>query len=104
MELARQLEWSEERVELWHYRTRDQVEVDIILEDRRSRVVAIDVKAASTVRTDDFRGLRHVAERVGEDFVAGLVLYTGGETLSFGPKLRAVPISAIWESLVPADN
>lgn len=50
-EIARQLSWSRTRAELFHYRTKDQVEVDAILEDRRGRVVAIEVKSASTVST-----------------------------------------------------
>lgn len=97
MEIERQLTWSDERVEQFHYRTRDKVEVDIVLENRRGQVVALDVKAGATVRPDDFRGIRHLAERVGDDLIAGVVLYTGGQTLSFGPKLRAVPIAALWE-------
>jgi predicted AAA+ superfamily ATPase len=97
MEVARQLTWSEHRAELYHYRTKDKVEVDIVLEDRRGRVVAIDVKAGSTVRGEDFRGLRHLADRLGDDFVVGVILYTGKQTLPFGPKFRAMPISALWE-------
>jgi predicted AAA+ superfamily ATPase len=96
MELARQLTWSQERVELFHYRTRDQVEVDGVLENRRGEVVGIEVKAAATVRGDDFRGLRHLQERLGSDFLVGLVLFTGPETLPFGERLRAVPVSALW--------
>ena len=98
MEIARQLTWSEERAEMFHYRTKDQVEVDIVLENRRGKVVAIDVKARSTVRADDFRGIRHLADRVGSDLVAGIVLYTGRETLPFGSRFRAVPIAALWET------
>lgn len=97
MELARQLTWSGKRADLYHYRTKDGVEVDAVLEDRQGRVVGIEVKAASTVRTEDFRGLRHLESRLGADFVVGLVLYTGSQTLSFGPRLRAMPISAVWE-------
>ncbi len=98
MELARQRTWSRLRVELSHYRTKDKVEVDAVLEDRQGRVVGIEVKAASTVRAEDFQGLRHLAERLGDDFVVGVVLYTGAQTLSFGPALRAIPISALWET------
>ncbi|GIH68986.1 hypothetical protein Mth01_12390 [Sphaerimonospora thailandensis] len=97
MELARQLSWSDERVELFHYRTKDKVEVDAVLENRQGRVVGIEIKASSTVRPDDFRGLNHLAARLGDDFVAGVVLYTGTQTLPFGPRLRAVPVSALWE-------
>ncbi|GGL10824.1 hypothetical protein Sme01_15740 [Sphaerisporangium melleum] len=97
MELARQLTWSEERAELFHYRTKDKVEVDAVLENRQGRVVAIEVKASSTVRPDDFRGLRHLADRLGDDFVVGVVLYTGTQTLPFGERMRAMPVSALWE-------
>ncbi|WP_028926973.1 ATP-binding protein [Pseudonocardia acaciae] len=101
MELARQLTWARRRVELFHYRTKDGTEVDAVLEDRRGRVVGIEVKASSTVRAEDFRGLRHLADRLGDDFVAGYVLYTGGQTLPFGPRLRAVPVAALWELPTP---
>jgi hypothetical protein len=39
------------------------------------------------VGQDDFSGLRHLADRLGDDFIVGLVLYTGQQTLSFGPRL-----------------
>lgn len=97
MEIARQLTWSRQRAELFHYRTKDKVEVDIVLENRRGQVVAIDVKAASTVRGDDFRGIQHLKDRLGDELVVGIVLYTGQQTLPFGPSFRAVPISALWE-------
>lgn len=98
MEIARQLTWSEQRVDLYHYRTKDQVEVDIVLENRHGQVVAIDVKAAYTVKGEDFRGLQHLADRLGADLQVGIVLYTGQHTLPFGPRLRAIPISALWEA------
>jgi hypothetical protein len=76
MELGRQLTWSRQRAELFHYRTKDKVEVDAVLENRQGQVVGIEVKASSTVGPDDFRGLRHLAARTGGDFLAGVVLYT----------------------------
>ncbi|MFF3666978.1 ATP-binding protein [Microtetraspora malaysiensis] len=97
MELARQLTWSDQRAELFHYRTKDMIEVDAVLENRQGKVVGVEVKASSTVRSEDFKGLRHLADRLGDDFVAGVVLYTGTQTLPFGPKLRAMPVGALWE-------
>jgi uncharacterized protein len=96
-ELARQTTWSDELVDLYHYRDHNKVEVDVVLENRRQQVVGIEVKAASTVRSDDFTGLGRLAERLGDDFLAGIVLYTGTATLPFGPKMRAVPVSALWQ-------
>ena len=97
MELARQLTWSRQRVELFHYRTKDRVEVDAVLENRQGEVVGIEVKASSTVGPEDFSGLRHLAGRASGDFLAGIVLYTGTQTLPFGPRMRAMPVAALWE-------
>lgn len=96
MELARQLTWSSERARLYHYRTKDQVEVDAVLETADGRVVAIEVKAGATVRAEDLAGLRHLYRRLGTRLVAGYVLYTGQQTLPFGDRLRALPIDSLW--------
>jgi len=48
------------------------------------------------VRSEDLSGLRHLADRLGDRFVAGYIFYTGQQTLPFGPKLRALPIEALW--------
>lgn len=95
-EIARLLSWAEEPVRMYHYRDRDQYEVDIVLERASGEVVAIEVKAAETVRDDDFRGIRRLARRLGDRLLAGIVLYTGGQRLPFGSNLRALPISALW--------
>ncbi|MGH3449986.1 MAG: ATP-binding protein [Haloechinothrix sp.] len=96
MELARQLTWSEERGRLYHYRTKEKLEVDAVIETPDGRVAGIEVKAGATVRTEDVAGLRNMAKQLGERFVAGYVLYTGQQTLPFGDKLRAVPLDALW--------
>ena len=98
MEIARQLTWTNQTIDLFHYRTRDQVEVDIVLQNRHQQVIAIEVKASSTVADTDFRGIRHLQTKIGDDFLAGYVLYLGQQTLPFGDQLRALPVSALWES------
>jgi uncharacterized protein len=96
MELARQLTWSEERARLYHYRTKDKLEVDAVIETADGRVIGIEVKAGATVRTEDLGGLRNLANVLGERFVAGYVLYTGQQTLPYGEKIRALPLDALW--------
>ncbi|WP_207756141.1 ATP-binding protein [Nonomuraea cypriaca] len=95
-EVARQLTWANEPVQLFHYRDRDKVEVDIVLEHASGEVIGVEIKAAETVRSDDFRGLRHLADRLGARFRAGFVLYTGEQALAFGERLRALPMAALW--------
>lgn len=101
MEIARQLSWSEQVVEMYHFRNRDKVEVDLVLENARGEVVALEVKAGSTVRADDFNGLKHLEERLGDKFLLGAVLHTGPDTMPFGSKMRAIPIASIWEASPP---
>ncbi|MGH3755935.1 MAG: ATP-binding protein [Pseudonocardiaceae bacterium] len=95
-ELARQLSWTAEPVRLHHYRDRDGYEVDAVLEHASGDVVAIEVKAAETVRGEDFRGIRHLARRLGDQLIAGIILYAGVQPLPFGDRLRALPISTLW--------
>jgi predicted AAA+ superfamily ATPase len=96
MELARQLGWSATRADLYHFRTKDGAEVDVVLEAADGTLVGVEVKAGATVRIEDFRGLRLLAERAGARFRLGVVLYTGTEELSFGDRLRCLPMSTLW--------
>lgn len=100
-ELGRQLTWSQMSARLYHYRDRDQYEVDGILENNAGDIIGIEVAASETVRTDDFKGLRLLQRRLGSRFKAGFVLYCGTESLSFGQGLKALPISAIWTTEAP---
>lgn len=98
MELERQREWSESEPSLLHYRDNQQREVDIVLEKRGGEIVGVEVKSATTVRSRDFAGLRHLRDRLGDRFKAGVVLYTGERTLPFGDRLMAVPLCGLWAS------
>ncbi len=51
----------------------------------------------TTADARDFRGLKTLAELAGERFQRGIVLYGGAECVPFGPKMWAVPISALWQ-------
>lgn len=98
-ELFKQAEWSRTRPRFFHFRNKTGVEVDIILENRRRRCVGIEVKAAATVRTNDFKGLHWMKRNFGELFLRGIVLYNGEEIVPFGDDLFAVPIKALWQTV-----
>ncbi|MDA8318603.1 MAG: ATP-binding protein [Actinomycetota bacterium] len=95
-ELSRQLTFASQQVRLYHYRDRDQYEVDAVLESAAGEIVACEVKAAETVRSEDFRGIERLARQLGDQLTAGIVLYAGQTPLPFGDRLRAWPISALW--------
>jgi len=97
-ELLKQIGWMGRDCEVFHYRDKDQDEVDFVVEDSGGSVVGIEVKASATVGAGDFKGLRKLAAACGEDFKTGLVVYDGETTVAFGPRLWAAPISCLWGS------
>lgn len=95
-ELRKQGAWNRVRAQLFHFRTLSGQEVDLVLENAAGKLVGIEVKATSKISATDFRGLKAFRELTGKRFHRGVLLYTGNETLPFGPDLIALPISALW--------
>ena len=96
-EVLKLITWSDKRVRVSHFRTKEQDEVDLVLEDRRGRVIGIEVKASATVRPQDLRGLRQLQAAVGNKFVHGLVLHDHDRITPFDEKLHAAPVSMLWQ-------
>lgn len=97
-ELQRQASSLELHTTMSHFRDRDGVEVDIVLERGPHRVAGIEVKAAAVVNAKDFRGLRKLREAAGTSFKAGVVLYDGTVGYRHDHNLWALPISTLWEA------
>ena len=96
-QLIAQAAWTDPDLRFWHYRDKDQVEVDLVV-TRGRKVWGIEVKAAGTLAAGDGRGLVRLAERCGEDFQQGLLLYAGEDLLPLADKrMLAVPLSELWE-------
>ena len=94
-ELRKALSLSAEDWYLSHFRDKDQVEVDFVLESPLRQLIGIEVKASATVNTSDFKGLKKLQSLAGGAFTTGLVLYDGSQALSFGDGLWAVPLAAL---------
>jgi hypothetical protein len=91
--------WRPLPIAFYHFRDRDNLEVDIALEQGAGTVAGVEVKATATVSAADFRGLRKLKEAAGKRFAGGVVLYDGEASGSFGDAMHAVPIRAQWEAL-----
>ncbi len=95
-ELIKHQTWSDLHTRLMHYRTSTGMEVDFVLENRRKELVGIEVKAATTVISKDFNGLRHLRETTPGQFKRGLLLYTGEQVVPFDQQLLAVPMGVLF--------
>jgi len=94
-ELTKHAEWAAETVRLYHYQ-REREDVDLVLEWNDGSIAAIEVKSRATVRRDDWKWLAKLRDQRSSHFQAGVVLYTGEQTVPLGDRLWAVPLSGLW--------
>jgi uncharacterized protein len=98
-ELQKQSTWSKLQIQIYHFRTSSGEEVDIILEDRSGNIVGIEIKNSTTVNPSDFKGLRYLREKAKDNFIKGIILYTGSQYIPFEKNLFALPVNALWEDI-----
>lgn len=90
-ELVKWMKTVQRAGELYFYRTRSGLEVDLLLETRHG-IIGMEIKSGSTVTGADFRPLRDVASGLGSKWRGGMVIYRGKEIRKIGdPSLWAVP-------------
>jgi hypothetical protein len=95
-ELRKQTGWSKTAVNLFHFRTQTDAEVDIIMETGNGEVVGIEVKAGGSVNAEAFKGLRVLESELGKKFKRGIVLYAGEKSVSFDERMFALPLPSLW--------
>ncbi|MBC8440370.1 MAG: ATP-binding protein [Deltaproteobacteria bacterium] len=99
MECYKHMMWAKETMSLYHFRDKRKNEVDIVLEQADGRLIGIEVKASDTIRQNDFKGLKKLAELTMNQFKYGLVFYTGSRLMPFGDGCNlyfAVPLSILF--------
>lgn len=92
-----QASWTDPDIRFWHYRDKDQVEVDLVV-TRGQKVWGLEMKASASVNKQDGKGLARLAGQCGKNFQAGILLYAGKDILPIGQTpFMAVPFSKLWE-------
>ncbi|MEY3235116.1 MAG: hypothetical protein RL230_2387 [Pseudomonadota bacterium] len=96
-ELIRAAPMQHHEVRFNHWRSADQREIDVLLE-ANNRLIAVEVKASSSVSLDDFKSIRWFsAQGPGKGrSIKGIVFYLGENKLTFGNGLYALPVSTLW--------
>ncbi|MCP3875142.1 MAG: ATP-binding protein [Desulfobacteraceae bacterium] len=100
MECYKHMMWAKETMNLYHFRDKRKNEVDIVLEQADGSLIGIEVKASNTIRKNDFKGLKKLAELTMDQFKYGLVFYTGSKLMPFGEgrhRYFALPISILFQ-------
>ncbi|SDG02893.1 protein of unknown function [Celeribacter baekdonensis] len=99
-ELQRALPMQDEDYRLYHWRSADRREIDVVI-DGGHRLVGVEVKAATTVAADDFKHLKwfaHDGPGKGRSTI-GIVFYLGQEKLTMGEGNFALPLSTLWAAV-----
>lgn len=95
-ELLKQQTWTSTEFDLYHFRDRNGLEVDLVLEFAGGRVLGIEIKSATTFRGDQFNGLRALRDELGDRFLGGVVLNTGTGSYRYADRLYGLPVSSLW--------
>jgi predicted AAA+ superfamily ATPase len=95
-QLVAQSGWTDPDLRFWHYRDKDQVEVDLVL-TRGRHTWGVEVKASATIHESDGAGLRRLADQCGKDFQGGVLFYAGTSTLPLADsRFLAIPLEKLW--------
>ncbi|EIU3464067.1 TPA: ATP-binding protein [Pseudomonas aeruginosa] len=89
--------WCDSELRFSHYRDKDQLEVDLVIE-QDDRLWGVEVKKSASIQGRDARGLARLAEQAGRSWQGGILLYTGTSTLPLAEiqNAFAVPMNQLW--------
>ena len=96
-QLRAEIPVCEVRARLFHLRDHQgRHEIDVVAELGARQVIGIEIKATSAPRVGDVRHLLWLRDRIGSQFLAGIVLHTGPRTFQLAEDVTAAPISTLW--------
>ncbi len=99
IDLCKNAVFSNNEVEIHHFRDNQKREVDIVLEEPGGIVTGVEVKATKSISKSDFSGLATLANYSGKKFKQGILLYSGDKVLPMkidDHTFHAVPFSSIY--------
>lgn len=95
-QLSAHIDAQSDEYQIFHYRDREKREIDFIIENENEELLGIEVKAGTNINIASFKHLLWFQKNHENKKFIGIILYTGQEVLSFGKKMWAVPISALY--------
>jgi predicted AAA+ superfamily ATPase len=86
--------FSIKKIGYWGTRTNE--EIDLILELKGEKVIAIEVKLSTSPSRSDFKHISTYKKLAGKNFACGIVFYTGERAIKYENDLIALPIDCLW--------
>lgn len=91
-EVVKWIRTAQRNVDVYFYRTRSGLEMDVLLGLEGGRFLGMEIKGRRTIVPKDFTAMKRVAESLGQAWAGGLVVYRGDEIRRIAePSIWAVP-------------
>jgi len=91
-EIHKWIRTAQRSVEVYFYRTRTGLELDLLIGLEGGRYLGLEVKGRRTVVPKDIKAMKAVAESLGRAWAGGIVVYRGDEIMRIAePSIWAVP-------------
>jgi predicted AAA+ superfamily ATPase len=90
-ELYKWVKTAQRNVDIYFYRTRSGLELDIILQGK-SGIIGMELKARTSAAPTDYRAMKEIAHRLGPEWLGGIIVYQGDVIKRIAePNIWAVP-------------
>jgi len=91
-EIYKWIRTAQRNVEVYFYRTRTGLELDLLIGLEGGRYLGLEVKGRRTIVPKDIKAMKAVAESLGRAWAGGVVVYRGDEIKRIAePSIWAVP-------------
>ena len=97
-EVLKHTTYAKKSTKIYHYRDGTS-EVDLVLEQKNRKIIAIEVKSSSNIKTEYVNGLLKLAKNAKENFEAGYIFYGGNDILPIskeGYTFWCIPFMALF--------
>lgn len=90
-EIIKWIKTTQKEAELYFYRTRSGLELDIFLQTENG-IIGMEIKARKQITSSDLRAMKEVALGLGKEWQGGMVIYQGNPIKKIAePNIWAVP-------------
>jgi len=97
LELTKQRTWARVPFDLYHFRDRDGLEVDLVAETGDGALIAIEIKTTRTLTPRLWANLAAFRDRVADRHVTGVLLHGGDSAARLHGWLHVLPIATVWQ-------
>ena len=90
-EIMKWIKTTQKNAELYFYRTRSGLELDILLQTENG-IIGMEIKARKQISSSDLRAMKEVALGLGKEWRGGMVIYQGNSIKKIAePNIWTVP-------------